>query len=274
MDKPFVKAMLVGDSKAGKTSSLVSLVEAGYKLRFLDMDCKLVPSFFQQTLKKRSPGMFQERVQYVQFRDTYITTGTGTLPKSPATAYLNACRATTKWPIDESKPAEWGPEYVFVVDTLNLLSIAAFNQAQTIAPDTRDARQWYKAAGSAVEAYLGGLWGDSFKTNVLVLSHITDIELETEIVKDRQGNIQRQAKPGSPVKGFPTTIGQALSKHIAKYSNELWLLETTGVGDQVKRVLRTSSTGRIDLGSAAVDLPKSLPADTALATLFSLLTEL
>ena len=34
----FVKLLLIGDSKAGKTGSLISLVKAGYKLRILDLD--------------------------------------------------------------------------------------------------------------------------------------------------------------------------------------------------------------------------------------------
>ena len=33
-----VKLLLIGDAKSGKTGSLVSLVQAGYKLRILDFD--------------------------------------------------------------------------------------------------------------------------------------------------------------------------------------------------------------------------------------------
>jgi hypothetical protein len=265
---PLVKAMLIGDSKAGKTAALVSLVEAGYTLGILDMDCKINPSYFSETL--RAKGIGKGLVSYVQPRDRYVTTGAGTAPKLPCTAFIEACRFCDKWE-DGTKPKEWGPKAVLVIDTLNLLSQAAFNQAYGLNPEARDGRQWYAAAGKMVEGFLANLWDSDFKTNVLVLSHITDIELETEIVKDKMGNIQRQAKPGSPVKGFPTSIGQALSKHVAKYTNELWCLETTGAPPNLKRVIRTASTGRMDLGTAAPGLPASLPAEDGLAKLFSLL---
>lgn len=267
---PLVKGMLIGDSKAGKTSALVSLVRAGYRLGILDMDNKINPSYFSELLRKENIGGGGQ-VTYVQHRDRYVTTGAGTAPKLPATAFLEACRSCDKWE-DGSKPKEWGPRAILVVDTLNLLSQAAFNQAYGLNPEARDGRQWYAAAGKMVEGFLANLWDSEFATNVLVLSHVTDIELETEIVKDKQGNIQRQAKPGSPVKGFPTSIGQALSKHVAKYTNELWCLETTGAPPNIRRVIRTSSTGRMDLGTAALDLPKELPADTGLATIFSILS--
>lgn len=264
---PLVKAMLVGDSKVGKTSALASLVAAGYTLGILDMDTKINPSYFSELVRKAG---HLDRVSYMQHRDRYITTGAGTAPKLPATAFLEACRSTDKWE-DGTKPKEWGPKHVFVLDTLNLLSQAAFNAAYGLNTEARDGRQWYATAGKMVEGYLANLWADDFATNVLVLSHVTDVELETEIVKDKAGNIQRQARPGSPVKGFPTTIGQALSKHVAKYTNELWYLESRGVEPNVRRVIRTSSTPRMDLGTAALDLPKELPAEDGLAKLFSIL---
>ncbi|HSE45495.1 MAG TPA: hypothetical protein VLA89_09255, partial [Gemmatimonadales bacterium] len=66
--QPLVKLMLVGDSKSGKTAALASLVEAGYELRVLDLDNKLVPSYFEQTLRKKDPALLK-RVQFEQPRD-------------------------------------------------------------------------------------------------------------------------------------------------------------------------------------------------------------
>lgn len=278
---PFVKAMLIGDSKAGKTTALASLVEAGYDLGILDMDCKIVPSYFEQTLRKKNPALLR-KVSFEQLRDKYAanpgTFSNGqaaamsvSLPVKPAKAYKAALRLTTKWS-DETKPSEWGPDKVFVVDTLNLLSTAAFNEAYSLSDTTRDARQWYKAAQNAIENYLAGLWSSDFKTNVLVLSHITDIPLEVEYVKVA-GQTQQQPVAGTSTKGFPTTIGQALSKHVAKYSNELWTVETRGFGPTEKRVIITGGHARMNLGTAALN-SKELPADTGLATLFKTLKNL
>jgi hypothetical protein len=62
-------------------------------------------------------------------------------------------------------------------------------------------------------------------------------------------------------------VGIALSKQVAIYTNELWTIERKTPSSE-EREIRTGGSSRIDLGSAAVDLPRKLPAETGLATLF------
>ena len=96
-----------------------------------------------------------------------------------------------------------------------------------------------------------------------------------EYIKDKEGHTQQQPRAGTKTKGFPTTIGSSLSKHVGKWTNELWTIEVESAGTNAeKRVIRTASNQRMDLGTAALDLPKELPADTGLATIFKKLRTL
>lgn len=244
------KVMLIGDSGSGKTGALASLAIAGYHLHIVDMDDGLSP--LAHILRATAPEAL-DRVDFQSFRDSYRTQAGELRVVRPATAYQSAAKCLDKW-LDDSKPAEWGPQHVFVVDSLTLLGRAALAQAETLAPGAKDRRQWFFAAQQALENYLAVLFGPDFATNVVVLTHITDIELND----------------GSR-KGFPSAIGQALSRHIAKYLNDLFIVETKGVGANVRRVIRTVPNGMTDAKTAAIGLEKELPIETGLATIFAAL---
>mgnify|MGYP001496439716 CR=1 FL=1 len=56
-----VKMLYIGDSGTGKTGSLVSLVDAGYKVHVLDMDNGLdVPHLALQRATKLGPDLFDQ----------------------------------------------------------------------------------------------------------------------------------------------------------------------------------------------------------------------
>lgn len=265
---PLAKIFLIGDTKTGKTAALKGLVDLGLHLHIIDTDCKLVPSYFQQLILADDPRKL-DLVDFVQYRDEYENNPTeGSVPKAPATAYQRCTLALTKWE-DGTKPAEWGPEHVLVIDTLNTLSTLAFNQAYFLVKNNtrngavNDYRQVYKAAQNAIERLIAGLWSGAFKTNVIVLSHIKDIDLEYKI-DPRSGE-----KIATVTKGFPATVGNALSQTIALYTNEMFQLETLGHGASEKRIIRTVTNDRTQLGSALLSLPKELPAATGLAEIFS-----
>lgn len=245
-----VKIMVIGDSGSGKTGSLASLAAAGYHLHIVDMDDGLAP--LAHILTATAPAALSQ-VDFESLRDSYSVQGGELKVKRPATAYKRAAELLNKW-IDGTTPSEWGKDHIFVVDSLTLLGRAALAQAETLAPNVKDPRQWYAAAQKAIENYLACLFSPEFRTNVIVLSHITDIELND----------------GSR-KGFPAAVGQALSRHIAKYLNDLFIVETRGTGANVRRVIRTVPNGHVDAKTSALTLEKELPIETGLATIFAAL---
>src|SRR5271166_2251363 len=102
----FVKALLIGDSKSGKTGSLVSLVHSGYRLCILDMDNLLdVLKYF---VMHECPGL-ADNVEFVTLRDKYKSSPTGPVIDGKPTAFIQAMKLLDKW-TDDSKPMEWGPD--------------------------------------------------------------------------------------------------------------------------------------------------------------------
>jgi len=116
-------------------------------------------------------------------------------------------------------------------------------------PTAKDQRQIYGAAQDAVEHVLAIITGASFNTNVIVTSHIRFIDL-----------------PDGTKRGYPTSVGQALSPTIPRYFNSVAQCVTRPGG---ARTIQTVSTALIDLKNpASFAMAKELPIETGLATFF------
>lgn len=224
------KLLLIGDSGSGKTGSLVSLIEAGYRLRILDLDNGL--DSLVAFARHQCPDKLVN-VEYETRRDKYKSTPSGPIVAGMPKAFTQSMSLMTKWS-DESDPAEWGSECIFVLDSLTALGRVAFEWAKGMNPTVKDPRQWFYTAQRAVEDVIALLSSEAFNTNVIIISHITYLELAD--------GTQR---------GYPSAIGTALSKHVAKYFNTLVLCQSTGSGTNVKRRLHTLPTSLIDLKNPA-----------------------
>jgi hypothetical protein len=228
----FLKFFYVGDSSSGKTGSLVSLVKAGYKLRILDMDNGT--GILKAYVKKECPELI-DNVDVEIFRDKYkVRSGGDVGVDGSPKAFTNAVKLLDKW-TDDSIPKEWGADTFLVVDTLTTLGKAALAWAEGLSPTAKDPRQWYFAAQQAIENIVAMLMGPEFKCNVIISTHISARELQD-----------------GTQKGFPSSgAGTALGPTLAKYCNTMVLAESSGSGENVKRKIKTTPTGFIDLKSAA-----------------------
>lgn len=247
--EPFIKFFYVGDSSSGKTGSLVSLVKAGYKLKILDMDNGV--GILASYIKKECPEKLGN-VDVVSFRDKYGLKQTGDIGVvGGAKAFANAAKVLTKWE-DGSDPASWGPDTFLVIDTLTTLGKASLAWAESLAPSAKDPRQWYFSGQQALEGMVAMLLGPDMKCNVIIITHIT----ARELVDGTQ-------------KGFPSSgVGSALGPTLAKYCNTMVLAESSGMGDNVKRKIKTTPTGFVDLKTAApFDMMSSYDLGTGLATI-------
>lgn len=248
----FVKLFLIGDSGAGKTGSLISLIKAGYKLRIIDLDNGLTA--LRMFVQRECPDLI-DNVEVETLRDTYKASPTGPRIKGQPKAYLRTLELLTKWS-DDSNPGEWGGDYVMVLDSMTFLGKAAYAWAQSLNPGAKDPRQWFYTAQRSIENVIDMLFGSAMNTNVIVISHITTIEVD------------------GINKGYPTTIGTALSKHISQYSDVVLMAETSGQGKNVKRHIRTVPTPSIDLKNPApFKVEAQLDFDTGLADFFTMIKE-
>lgn len=248
----FTKLLYIGDSGTGKTGSLASLVAAGYHLGILDTDNGL--DILKAYVKKEAPDNIRN-VRFETIRDEFKPTRAGMVVPSPK-AFTAAAALMTKW-ADDTVPGEWGADTFFVLDSLTGLGKAAYEWAKGMNPTSKDPRQWYFAAQQATENVIAALTSESFRANVIVISHVTYKEMQD-----------------GTVKGYASSIGSALGPTLPKYFNTLVCAERVGFGTNVRRKIKTVPTDLLDLKTAApFALEKELPLESGLATLVKTLKE-
>lgn len=251
----FVKLLAIGNSKSGKTGSLVSLLKAGYRLFILDMDNLL--DVLKFLILKECPDLIKN-VEYVTLRDERIWTPDGPKVTQPK-AYAAAVKMMQHWKygdVDHGKPAEWGPDCIFVLDSLSRLCDSAFDFRESLvrpgASGKYDLRAVYKDAQDSVENNIANLTSEGFRTNLIVIAHVTYQEM-----------------PDGTVKGFPQGVGQKLSPKIPQYFSTVVLYDTKPGG---KRTIITNSTPLIDLANPKpFEMGKEYPIETGLADIFKVL---
>lgn len=249
------KLLAIGDSKTGKTGSLVSLVKAGYKLRILDLDNLL--DVLKYMIQKECPDDINN-VEYRTLRDKRKASPIGSVLDGKPTAWISAIKMLDNWKYDDvdfGKPAEWGSDCILVIDSLSRLCDAAYDFHETIVPVGKggayDARAVYGNAQDDVEKLISMLTSPTFAVNVIVIAHVT-----------------YQEQPDGTTKGFPQGVGQKLSPKIPQYFSSVVLYTNKGG----KRTLQTNSTPMMDLANPKpFEMQPSYPIETGLAQFFEVL---
>lgn len=255
-----VKLLSIGDSKSGKTGSLVSLVRAGYKLRILDLDNLL--AVLKEYVLKECPDKISN-VEFRPLRDNRKASALGMVISGKPHAFRHTLNMIDEWkytdedgtPIDLGRPDSWGPDCILVVDSLSRLCDAAYDHFEPLVPRNAktgeyDPRAVYGNAQDGIEAMLAHLTSDNFRTNVIVIAHVAYQEL-----------------PDGTTKGFPQGVGQKLSPKIPQYFSSVVLY----TNKQGKRKIRTNSTPMIDLANPKpFDMSDEYDLD-GLATIFATL---
>lgn len=256
----FTKLLIEGDSKSGKTGALASLVSAGYKLRILDFDNGL--DVLKQFVLRDCPNNIGN-VEFRTLRDDRKASSEGPQIAGKPKAFVNAYKMIDKWSytddagnqVDCGVPGEWGPECILVLDSLTFMSDAAFDFHESISPDTKsgkhDIRAVYKSAQDAIEHVLAFITSASFRTNVIVISHVKYMEVE------------------GGTKGYPVSVGSALSPAIPRYFNSVIRFVTKSGG---KRVIETVASSMFDLANPKpFEMEKTLDIEDGLARFFATL---
>lgn len=248
-DEMFVKMLNIGVSGSGKTCSLMSLLEDGYEIGILDMDNN--SSSLIQLIKKKNPALLKQ-LDIISLRDKMrASQSLGLEVSGPPKAFVNMLKYLNEWD-DGSKPQDWGPKKILVVDTLSSVGRSAFHWAKGMNPTVKDGRQWYAQAGEAIQSFIELLTSPEFKTNVIVLSHIELVDM-----------------PDNSVKGFVSSLGKALGPKIPRTFPTLVVTESKGSGTNVKRTISTTPSMLVDMKNPVPwKLQSSLPIETGMATIF------
>jgi len=251
-----VKMLLIGDSGSGKSGALTSLVEAGYNLIILDFDNGL-DILVNILREKPNADELLSRITYITLTDKLKSAGAKLIPDGPPKAFSSALKLFTEWKTDSEdlgKITEWDENTIVVIDSLTFMCKAAFRYVEII-NGYKDGRQIYGESQRLIENVLGLLYSSAIKCNVIVTSHITFI--------DAAGGI---------TKGYPSSIGKALSPQIPRYFNTVLETKTKGIGAAAKHVILTVPDGMIELKNSLAPgkLPAELPIESGLATFFKL----
>lgn len=252
---PFAKILYVGDSGAGKTGSLASLVP-DYELRFIDYDNGLDPLLYILPQEQLA------RVQYNTFRDIYHISKALKKPvlKGQPTALMDSFKAIDKWPDDGSDPSKWGPDKILVLDSIALAGRSAHAWADKHS-NNRDGRAIVGLAQELIRNMIATITADSFQTNVIMISHIDYPDPEYD-----------EGKLKVDLKGIVSSIGKALGREIPKYFNTMILAEAKGSGESVKRKIRTMPTRLVTLKNPRwQELGDELDLETGMAEIFAAL---
>lgn len=256
-----IKLLVVGDSKSGKTGAMASLVAAGYHLGIMDMDNLLAPlrTYIMHTCPDKIGN-----VHYVTLRDHYSSGSEGPAIKGTPKAFMSAIKLMDHWKTEDEdlgSPANWGPDWIFVLDSLSRFCDSAFDFREPLTPRGKsgqyDARATYGDSQDAVEKTLANLTSEGFRTNVIVIGHLSYMTIQDPSGADR-------------MKAFPQGIGQKLSPKIPQYFPSVVHFYNNGG----KRTLRTNSTPLLDLANPKpFEMSKEYPIETGLADFFAVLRD-
>jgi hypothetical protein len=247
-----VRALYIGDSGAGKTGSLISLLQAGYTIRMLDLDNN-ADSLIE--LCKHLDAKLLERLDIISVRDKFRASQlTGLEVSGQPKAWVDALKYLNKWD-DGTTIDSWDSNTIFVLDTLTSAGRAAFHWAKGMNPASKDPRQWYAAGQDSLKTLLELLTAPTYQCHILVLSHIDLVE-----------------RDDGSTKGYASSLGKALGPQIAKVFPTFIMAETRGTGDKVRRTITTKPTQFVDLKNPIpFKVEDRYPLETGMATIFAAL---
>jgi len=247
-----VRALYIGDSGTGKTGSLISLLQAGYNIRMLDMDNN-ADSLIQ--LCRHTDPKLLEKLDIISVRDKFRASQmTGLEVAGQPRAWVDALKYLNKWD-DGTQLSEWDNKTIFVLDTLTSAGRAAFHWAKGMNPNSKDPRQWYAAGQDSLKTLLELLTSPDFKCHILVLSHIDLIE-----------------RDDGTTKGYASSLGKALGPQIAKVFPTLIMAESKGTGSKITRTITTRPTALVDLKNPVpFRIDERYPLETGMASIFEAL---
>ena len=254
--------LLIGDSGAGKTGALASLVQAGYNLRVIDCD-NGIETLAGIMMDPKSPYSRPRPGQIIYETVTdQMKNQNGKLVPKQAKAWQRIAGLLEKWKTDEhdlGSITTWGPNDVLVIDSLSTAGNAAMNFV--LAMNARLGQQpfqsdWYQGQ-QLLEQLLLTLYDEAVKCNVIVCCHITYI-----------------GEDGKPERGYPASLGKAFSPRIGRYFNHMLMARTMGTGSSQRRVIVTQSTQLVELkNTIPFRVKPEYPISTGLAEYFAAIRE-
>jgi hypothetical protein len=288
--KNTIHLMGVGDSGGGKTGSLVEVCNNMDSLGF----SKIVIQDWDDgldVLKANVKPEVADRVYFETLRDEMKGAVPskqeigGPIVRGEPTAWVTGMTLLNNWKVQATKDAEgnevypaydlgpansWGPDTLFVTDTLTGMGDAAFNYVKHVDKRLDDWRAVGKAMGlQSVYAQMVV----TLKCNVIVFAHIRYMGGGGKVAvedKDHPGILQyKEVDSNVDGQGYPSALGRQLPTQIMRHFN--FGLEWKLSGK--KRKIRTVPEDRLVL-KCPVKLPDEMDQVDGLYRLFKAVKEM
>lgn len=238
--------LAVGESGAGKTGALASLVDAGYRLRILDFDRGLTS--LAGFVKNKS---LLTNVAFQTFEDK-LKPGPRGVMLSGADAFARSMKTLDNWP-GIGPITSWTTEDVLVVDSLSFMGKAALNSVLFM--------NGYLDRPPEIQH-----WGMAMDNLERVIGRLTSSEVPCHVIMNTHIDL-REAQGGGISRAYPMALGAKLSPKVGAFFDNLIAFRASPTG---RREIRTKAEGFL-VCKTARPCPDTLPIETGMADLFDFL---
>lgn len=265
------RLLLAGTPKSAKTGALASLANAGYKLRYCNLDDNAEPLF------KYSRPDAHKNIQVLDCIDEFRISKEGNVVSSGVQglkSWSTILQAMDLWPIDKTKPKDWGARDVLVIDSLTELAKGLARRQRVVEGRELKRPTWsdFTRVQDQIDHLIVHMKSFLPKASLIVICHLQVIgpDLSAGDVEDENlaQEIIRQKLRGAdivPWKLAPISFGKAQSKTLAgHFTGTLYAKAVAGRG----RKLITVPEDGFDAGVPVPNLPRELDLETGLAKVF------
>lgn len=249
------KILMVGYPGAGKTGSLVSLANAGLKLRILAYD---KVGNMQPLFQYIDPDKLAN-VDIVLLEDKLRSGAKFMETVGIPTAFADGLKMMDQWKyetadgttVDLGCSKDWGPDTVVVVDSLTSMGEAAKRRAMVMLNKTplNSTQQMWGLAMQDQWAFCEKLLSSQNRFHVIVMAHLKMISPKDFAAGDSDLTKELKEKIADivPTRLYPSALGQQNPQWFGGLFGTVLLVEPEYKGTSVRRVIRSLPRPELDL---------------------------
>ena len=273
-----LRILLIGYPGTAKTGCLASLLNAGYKMRYLDLDGNLDP-----LINYADPSRLHD-LDAVFLEDKMRVGARFMEPIGIPQAFANALRLMDEWKYvdDDGKEVnlgaskDWGPDTIVVLDSTTKLGDACLRRAmklQNRTPDKMTQQVW----GLAIQeqgAFIEKLTSPLNKFHLIVIAHLKIIS-PREVSSDDARMVQSIKEDQAdivPTRLYPSVLGHAFPQFVGAEFPIIVEAEKVTKGGVTRRYLNTAPKVYLDLKCPMPNVPSQLEIGDGMLKLFQALS--